>query len=152
MRKWIIGLVVGLALVVVVGGVVLAQTPVPPTGTAAPAAPAASTPGGNLAWPPERIAEFDAAAQALNLTPTQLFEQLHSGQSLQAIAAAQGAAGKTVQVAVQAVRLGAAKKAIQNAASAGRITQPRADWLLQGLDGGWLNGQLAQLLRRLSGR
>lgn len=81
---------------------------------------------------------FDAIAEALNLTPTQLFEQLHSGKSLDEIAEAQGIDLAKVQEAAKAARLEALKDAIAQAVKDGKMTQDRADWLLQGLDKGYL--------------
>jgi hypothetical protein len=84
--------------------------------------------------------EFDTVAKALNLTPTQLFEQLHSGKTLTEIAAAQGVDLQKVQDALQADRAQAQRDAIAQAVKDGKITQEQADWLLQGLDKGYLPG------------
>ncbi|MGQ9490100.1 MAG: hypothetical protein ACUVR4_05365 [Anaerolineae bacterium] len=82
---------------------------------------------------------FDAIAEALGLTPTQLFEQLHSGKTLSEIAEAQGVDLAKVQEAANAARVQAMKDAIAQAVKNGRITQEQADWLLQGLEKGYLN-------------
>lgn len=84
------------------------------------------------------FANFDAMAEALNLTPTQLFEQLHSGKTLAEIAEAQGVDLAKVQEAANAARVQAMKDAIAQAVKDGKITQEQADWLLQGLDKGYL--------------
>lgn len=84
------------------------------------------------------FANFDAMAAALNLTPTQLFEQLHSGKTLAEIAEAQGVDLAKVQEAANAARVQAMKDAIAQAVKDGKITQEQADWLLQGLDKGYL--------------
>ncbi len=81
---------------------------------------------------------FDAMAEALNLTPTQLFEQLHSGKTLAEIAEAQGVDLAAVQEAANAARVQAMKDAIAQAVTDGKITQEHADWLLQGLDKGFM--------------
>ncbi|MGC8781734.1 MAG: hypothetical protein ACP5UQ_12805 [Anaerolineae bacterium] len=84
--------------------------------------------------------EFDAIAKALNLTPTQLFEQLHSGKTLDEIAKAQGVDLTKVQEAVNAARMQAMKDAIAQAVKDGKMTQEQADWLLQGLEKGYMPG------------
>lgn len=83
-------------------------------------------------------ADFDAVAKALNLTPTQLFEQLHSGKNLTEIAEAQGVDLQKVQDAVNAAQTQAMKDAINQAVKNGRMSQAQADWLLQGFDQGFL--------------
>jgi hypothetical protein len=136
-RRWIVAVVVGLALVLVLGTVVLAQ------GTTATPTPQA-TPGkmfrgglfgGHLfggGW-----GNYDAIAKALNLTPTQLFEQLHSGKTLDEIATAQGVDLQKLQDAAKAAQLEAMKQKIADMVKAGTITQEQADWMLKGLENGW---------------
>jgi hypothetical protein len=85
-------------------------------------------------------ADFDAMAKALNLTPTQLFEQLHSGKTLSEIATAQGVDLQAVQDAANAQRVQSMKDSIAQAVTDGTMTQAKADWLLEGLDKGYLNG------------
>lgn len=81
---------------------------------------------------------FDAVAAALNLTPTQLFEQLHSGKTLSEIAEAQGVDLQKIQDAIKAAQKQAMKDAINQALEEGKISQAEADWLLQGLEQGFL--------------
>jgi hypothetical protein len=83
------------------------------------------------------MADFDAMAKALNLTPTQLFEQLHSGTSLADIAKAQGVDLTKIQEAANAARVQAQKDRIAQAVKDGTMTQPQADWMLQGLEKGY---------------
>ena len=83
-------------------------------------------------------ASFDAMATALNLTPTQLFEQLHSGKTLAEIAQAQNVDLTKVQEAANATRLQAMKDRINQAVKDGAMTQAQADWLLQGLEKGYM--------------
>ncbi len=82
-------------------------------------------------------ADFDAMAKALNLTPTQLFEQLHSGKTLDEIAKAQGVDLTKIQEAAKAARVQAQKDRIAQAVKDGTMTQAQADWLLQGLEKGY---------------
>jgi hypothetical protein len=83
---------------------------------------------------------FDAIAKALGLDPTELFNQLHSGKSLNDIATAQGKTLADVQAAVNASRVQAMKDKIAQAVTDGTITQDQANWLLQGLDKGYFGG------------
>jgi hypothetical protein len=83
-------------------------------------------------------AQFDAVAAALKLTPTQLFEQLHSGKTLQEIATAQGVDLQVVQDALKTSRMQVVKDAIAQAVKDGRITQEQADWMLQGIEKGFM--------------
>ena len=71
----------------------------------------------------------DAAASYLGLTDVQLRSQLQSGKSLADVAKAQG---KSVDGLVQAI-VDAAKKKVEAAVAAGRLTQTQADSILSGL-------------------
>jgi hypothetical protein len=83
---------------------------------------------------------FDAAAKALGLTPEQLFTELHSGKTLSDVAKEKGVDIKTVTDAMTAVRKEAMRQAIEQAVTDGRMTREQADWLLQGLEKGWMGG------------
>lgn len=128
--------VIALAGVLVVG-TALAQEPTP---TPTPKAPYGWHGWGRGFgfWGGGLWTAFDAVAEALNLTPTQLFEQLHSGKSLADIAQAQGVDLQKVQDAINAARIQAMKDAINQAVKDGKISQAQADWLLQGLEQGFL--------------
>jgi len=146
MTKKKLAVVVGaLALITVIGvvaaGAAFAQTAAPtPAPNAAPATPFGGRGmergfglGGPGSW-----ADFDAMAAALNLTPTQLFEALHSGKTLDAIAKEQGVDLAKVQEATHAARTKAMKDKIAQAVKDGKITQQQGDWLLQGLENGYM--------------
>jgi len=75
------------------------------------------------------VGGLDAAASYLGLTEAQLRSQLQSGKSLADVAKAQG---KSVDGLVQAI-VDAAKKKVDAAVSAGRLTQTQADSILSGL-------------------
>lgn len=123
-------------------GVALAQTTTPPA-QSTPTTPKVEKPWGRgfgFGFRGGNTADFDAVAKTLNLTPTQLFEQLHSGKTLSEIAEAQGVDLQAVQEAQRASRVQAMKDKIAQAVTAGTITQEQADWLLQGLDKGWAFG------------
>jgi hypothetical protein len=133
-----------LALITVIGvvaaGAAFAQTAAP---TAVPNAAPAQPFGERGMGPsfgfggPGSWANFDAMAQALNLTPTQLFEALHSGKTLDEIAKTQGVDLAKVQEAANAARILAMKDTIAQAVKDGKMTQEQANWLLQGLEKGY---------------
>jgi hypothetical protein len=135
----VVGVVALITVVgLVMGGMALAQTETPPSQTT-PATPQQLPWGmgfgcmGGGSW-----TNFDAMAKALNLTPTQLFEKLHEGKTLADIATAQGVDLAKVQEAANAERVQAMKDGIAQAVKDGKITQAQADWLLQGLDQGYM--------------
>jgi hypothetical protein len=147
--------VVLLSVFVVAVGVVYAQEGTPPAqgtnpppaaGSAVPAAKAKAQALARFGIPGMGWKAFDAAANALKLTPTQAFERLHSGETLPQIAQAQGVDLQTLQQAVKSARQDAATQAIGKAVQSGRITQDRGDWLLQGLKNGWLGSALKNFL------
>jgi hypothetical protein len=83
------------------------------------------------------MADFDAMAKALNLTPTELFEQLHGGKTLAEIAQAKGVDLTKIQEAANATRIQAMKDRIAQSVTDGKMTQAQADWMLQGLEKGY---------------
>jgi hypothetical protein len=80
---------------------------------------------------------FDTAAEALGLTPEELFAELHAGNTLEEIAEAQGVELEAVQEAMNAARAEAMRETIEQAVEDERITQEQADWLLEGLEQGF---------------
>jgi len=145
MMKKLVGVVRALALVTALGvfavGAAGAQTAVPPGQGTPPAGVRGAPPGGpGPDFFGGSTAAFDAQAKALNLTPTQLFEQLHSGKTLSEIARAQGVDLAKVQEAVKAVQTQATKDRISQAVKDGSMTQDQADWLLVGLEKGYMDG------------
>jgi hypothetical protein len=81
---------------------------------------------------------FDAAAEALGLSPVELFTELHAGQSLDEVAEAHGVDVDTVHEAMDAVREDATRDAIAQAVADGEMTQEHADWMLEGIEQGFL--------------
>ncbi len=126
--------VVGLA---VVAGLSMAQGPsgTPTPGDKGGPAPDLGIMGGGGDW-----TAFDVAAKALDLTPTELFTELHSGKTLTDIAKDKGVDIKTVTQAIDDVRQAAMKKAIEQAVTDGRMTRDQADWTLKGIENGWMGG------------
>jgi hypothetical protein len=85
-------------------------------------------------------AALAAAAEALNMTTDELTAALQSGQTLEQIAEEAGVDFEDVQAAIQAVRETELQERIEQALADGTITQEHADWLLEGLEKGFLSG------------
>ena len=83
-------------------------------------------------------AELEAAAEALNMTTEELTTALQSGQTLEQIASEAGVDYADVQEAVQAAHAAEMRDRIQQAVDDGTITQENADWLLEGLEKGFI--------------
>jgi len=85
-----------------------------------------------------------AAAEALGMTTEELSAELWAGKTLADIAEEKGVdlvdLQATVQSAVQAARVSAMQDAINQAVEAGTITQENADWLLEGIEQGFIPG------------
>jgi lambda repressor-like predicted transcriptional regulator len=92
-------------------------------------------------WGGRSWTQFDAAAEALGLTPDELFAELHGeGKTLAEIAEEKGVDMAAVQDALNASRAEAQRQAIQQAVEDGRLSQEQADWLLEGLEKGFHPG------------
>ncbi|HEX8992454.1 MAG TPA: hypothetical protein VF784_12315 [Anaerolineales bacterium] len=85
-------------------------------------------------------AELDAAAKALGMTSTDLSTQLQSGKTLSDLATAKGVTLQSVQDAIQSAHRAEMTTQINQAVSAGQMTQDKANWLLEGLNKGYLDG------------
>ena len=84
--------------------------------------------------------ELEAAAKALGMTSTDLSSELKSGKTLSTIATEKGVNLQTVQQAIQTARDAQFITQINQAVAAGKMTQAKANWLLEGLNQGSLNG------------
>jgi len=144
-KKW--GLVAaisgGLAALLVVGlvagGVLFAAT----TASAQETEP---TPGplwegrgwGMFGWGGGSWTIFDTIAEALGLTPNELFTESHDeGKTVVEIAEERGVDLSAVKDTLDARRAEARQEAIQQAVEDGRITQEQADWMLEGIEQGY---------------
>ncbi len=141
-----------IALVTAIGvatvGTALAQTTTPPTQTT-PGAAAPST-GSTTTTPKQDFgfgfgfrggdaaASFDLVAQKLGMTPTELFEALHSGKTLSQIAQEKGVDLATIQSTLNANRITEMKAQLAQAVKDGTMTQEEADWWTTGIDKGWV--------------
>ena len=85
-------------------------------------------------------AELAAAAEALNMTTAELTTALQAGTTLEQLAEEAGVDLQDVREAVQAVRETELRARIGQAVADGTMTQENADWLLEGLDKGFLDG------------
>lgn len=85
-------------------------------------------------------AELEAVAKVLGMTPDEVSSALQAGKTLQDLAAEKGVAIEDVQAALQAVRVAEMRDAIAQAVANGTMTQEKANWLLEGLDKGFIGG------------
>jgi flagellar basal body-associated protein FliL len=79
---------------------------------------------------------FDTAAEALGMTPEELFAELRAGKSPAEIAEEQGVEAEAVFEAMNAARGEVMQQAIEQAVEDGHLSQEQADWLLKGLEQG----------------
>ena len=94
--------------------------------------------GGGRGW--KDGAGMEAAAQVLGMTTDELTAAMKEGKTLKQIAEEKGVDYADVQAAMQTARDTALRERIQQALDDGKITQEHADWLLEGLDKGFLDG------------
>ena len=85
-------------------------------------------------------AALAAAAEALDMTTDEVTAALQSGQTLEDLADEAGVDIEDVRAAIQAVRETEMRERIEQAVADGTITQEHADWLLEGLEKGFLGG------------
>jgi hypothetical protein len=148
LKKW--GLVAGMAgglaallvVGVVVGGVLFAATTASAQETEPTPGPLWEGRGGGMfGWDGGSWTIFDTIAEALGLTPDELFTKSHDeGKTVSEIAEEQGVDMQAVQDAVSASRAEAQQQAIEQAVEDGRMTQEQADWLLEGIEKGFHAG------------
>jgi hypothetical protein len=94
-------------------------------------------PGGGRGGPLGPAA-LEAAADVLNMTTDELTAALQSGKTLETIAEEAGVDFADVQAAIQAAHATDMRERIEQAVDDGSITQENADWLLEGLDKGFI--------------
>ena len=116
-------------------GAVFAQTATPPATANTPQMHGGFGRGGVCGQ-----AGLDAAAKALKMTTEELTAQLWGGQTLSGLADKAGVKITDVQSAVQAACQQAQIDAINQAAKDGKITQANADWLIEGIQKGYIGG------------
>jgi hypothetical protein len=107
-----------------------------------PPAPLAGVPGegrghGGRGLPQ---AELEAAAKVLGMTADELSTALQDGKTLEDLATTAGVDIQDVQDAINTVHRAEMRTRIEQEVSDGTMTQEKADWLLEGLDKGFLDG------------
>ena len=133
----VLGLTVLVLMIAALGvSSAFAQTATPPATTNTPQAHGGGFGGRGICGQ----AGLDAAAKALKLTTEELTAQLWGGQTLSALAEKAGVELTAVQSAVQAACQQAQIDAIKQAVTDGKITQANADWLIEGIQKGYIGG------------
>jgi lambda repressor-like predicted transcriptional regulator len=84
--------------------------------------------------------ELEVAAKALGMTTDDLTTSLKAGKTLEQLAIDKGVDIQTVKDAIQAAHQDEMRAQIKQAVTDGNMTQEKADWLLEGLDKGFLDG------------
>jgi Spy/CpxP family protein refolding chaperone len=84
--------------------------------------------------------ELTAAAAALGMTTDEVSAALKEGKTLDDLATAAGVDIQDVQDAISAARAEEMRTRIEAGLADGSISQDKADWLLEGLDKGFLDG------------
>ena len=82
--------------------------------------------------------ELEAAAKVLGMTTDELSTALQSGKTLDQLAQEANVDVQDVKDAIQAAHVTEMRSRIQQAVDDGTITQENADWLLEGLDKGFI--------------
>jgi len=95
---------------------------------------------GERQWQYRPRARMDSLAEALGLTPEEVMAQLREGKTIEEIADAQGIDLEAVRETWAAERQQAMRDAIAEAVEAGTMSEEQADWLLEGLEQGFLPG------------
>jgi hypothetical protein len=134
--KWAIGaLVIALLAIGMYGTTtVFADTGAPPSSFGG------HGPGGPRNGRGLSDAELQAVAGVLNMSTDDLSAALQNGQTLQELADAAGMDIQAVKDALATIRQTELRDRINQAVADGTITQEKADWLLAGLDKGFLDG------------
>ena len=142
-KKYVgIAVLVGAVAALGISSVAAAQTPTPTAPTTQTAPPQGTPPQGQ---PPDGggmrglhdQASLVAVAKALGMTTDELSAELWGGKTLADIASAKGVDIAVVKAAVEAAQVAETKTAIAQAVTDGKITQAKADWLIEGLDKGY---------------
>jgi len=82
--------------------------------------------------------ELEAAAKVLGMTTDELSTALQGGKTLEQLAQDANVDVQAVKDAIQAAHVTEMRSRIQQAVTDGKITQENADWLLEGLDKGFI--------------
>ena len=146
MKKWLkisfVGLLTLGAIAALLTGVAMAQTETPQTPETTNPHPWGEGYGKGFGRGLGNQVGLEATAEALGMTVDELTTQLCGGKTVADLAEEKGIdpaeLRATVDAAVQAERETAMRTMIDQALQDGDITQEHADWLLEGLDKGFL--------------
>jgi len=141
MKKKISILIGGLLAVAMLFGAVSVTTAYAQDGT--PSAPTTGQPGDGRGHGGGRglgQPELEAAAKVLGMTTDELSTALKDGKTLADLATAAGVDIQDVQDAISAAHAVEMRARIEAGVADGTISQEKADWLLEGLDKGFLDG------------
>jgi hypothetical protein len=136
MKKHLViaGVIVAVAAIafVAVGSAIAADDdpPAPPFGGFGPGGCGMWGGGGN--WD-----IFDTIADALDMTPTELFEALHAGSTIEELAEAEGVDLENLQDTLADLHQDHARERIEEAVANGDISQEQANWMLEGMENGY---------------
>ena len=84
--------------------------------------------------------ELEAAAKALGMKTSELTTALQAGKTLEQLASEKGVDIQKVKDAINAAHRDEVRAQIKQAVTDGKMTQAKADWLVEGLDKGFLDG------------
>ena len=141
MKKKISILIGGLLAVVMLFGAVSVTTAYAQDGT--PPTPIAGQPADGRGHGGGRgmgQVELEAAAKVLGMTADELSTALKDGKTLADLAATAGVDIQDVQDAITAAHAVELRARIEAGVTDGTIPQEKADWLLEGLEKGFLDG------------
>ena len=137
--KWLLGAVVIVLLAAGVYGTTTVfadeNTPPAPSGQRGPGGPGGPHGGRGL-----DAAALEAVAGVLDMSPDELSAALEGGQTLQEVAEAAGVDMQQVLDAMQSAREASMHDRIKQGLADGTLSQDHADWLLEGLEKGYLDG------------
>jgi hypothetical protein len=126
------GLLIALLVTVLAGIGVSSVYAQSPTTVLAHGGPGGGRGGGfSLTW-------LKVAADKLGMTTDELITALQSGKTLEQVAQEKGVDYADIQSAIQQQSQTEFRTRIQQAVTDGTITQEKADWLLEGLDKGFI--------------
>jgi hypothetical protein len=140
MKKKILVVLGGLLAIAILFGAASVTTAYAQDGT--PPTPPAGQPGDR----PDRggrgmgESELTAAATVLGMTTDELSAALKEGKTLDDLATAAGVDVQDVKDAISKVHAEEMRTRIEAGLADGTISQEKADWLLEGLDKGFLDG------------
>lgn len=137
--KWLLGAMVIVLLAAGIYGTttVLADdnTPPAPSGQRGPGGSGGPHGGRGLDG-----AALEAVAAVLNMSTDELSAKLQAGKTLQEVAEAAGVDMQQVFDAMQSAREASMRDRIKQGLADGTLTQDHADWLLEGVEKGYLDG------------